>query len=87
MTLDRIRDLFYLAVIATAIILDCTGGFIGWAAAVTVLIGARPVFHSVISATLTAVEGRSCAHAIPIKTPEVEPRDHDRHGTLPEALQ
>lgn len=46
MTLDRIRDLFYIAVIALAIILDCTGGVIGWATAVVILVGARPMFHA-----------------------------------------
>jgi hypothetical protein len=87
MSLKAIGNLFYLMVITLAIILDCTAGMIGWAVAVVILIGARPVFHSVICATLKAVEDRSCAHASPAKTPEAETQGHDRRGTLPEALQ
>jgi hypothetical protein len=43
-SLRTIRNLFYLSVIAVAVILDCTGGVIGWAAAVIVLAGAKPIF-------------------------------------------
>jgi hypothetical protein len=50
MSLEHIRDLFYLAVIAVAIILDCTGGIIGWTAAVVILAGARPVFQVITCA-------------------------------------
>lgn len=87
MSLARIKTLYCVAVIAIAIVLDCTGEIVGWATAVVMLAGALPVFHLVISATLNAVEDRSCAHANRAKTHEGELRGHDRRDTLPEAPQ
>ena len=46
MSLERIKLLFYTAVIAIAIILDCTGDVVGWITAVVVLAGARPMFRA-----------------------------------------
>lgn len=45
MSLERIKNLYCIAVIAIAIVLDCTGEMIGWATAVVMLAGALPVFN------------------------------------------
>jgi hypothetical protein len=40
MSLERIKILYCLVAITLAIVLDCTGGVIGWIAAIVVLAGA-----------------------------------------------
>lgn len=44
MSLQRIKSLYCIIAISIAVILDCTGGVLGWATAVVVLAGALPMF-------------------------------------------
>ena len=50
MSLRRIKTLYCLAVIAIGVLLAALGGWIGWVAAVLVLSGALPMYHSLIKA-------------------------------------
>jgi hypothetical protein len=43
----RVKTIYCLAVIAVAIVLSCTGGLVGWIAAIIVLAGALPMFRAV----------------------------------------
>jgi len=62
MGLERIRTLFYIAVIALAVILDCTGGIIGWATAIVVLAGARPMFRAITNGTACHIINDAQSH-------------------------
>lgn len=77
MPLQRIKVLFCVAAISIAIILDCTGGVIGWATAVIVLAGALPLFEAGSQAI-----GNATARAI-IADAEAHSQNHPDVDALP----
>lgn len=50
MSLRQIRVVFYLAIIALALTIDCIGGAYGWVVAAVVVGGAIPMFRAIAGA-------------------------------------
>jgi len=80
MKLERVRLLYCIAVIAIAVILDCTGGFIGWTAAVVVLAGALPLFNIGCQAAANREKQRTLAEVTDVVAPP-EHQDTHQSGT------
>lgn len=82
MSLSRVKTIYCVSVIAIALVLDCTGGAIGWIAAVVLLAGALPLFRLVTcasaDATLNDVERRRASRQ---GTSANETKDSGSSGT------
>lgn len=68
MSLRRAKTLYCITAIAIAVVLDCTGGVIGWAAAVIILSGALPLFQTVSQAIAENVGREAKAMAVYVST-------------------
>lgn len=82
MSLRRVKTIYCASAITIALVLDCTGGMIGWIAAVVLLAGALPLFRLVIwasaDATLNDVERRRANRR---ETSADETKDSGSSGT------